>query len=75
MLFAAVPIAFVDLPEDEIKRLSLRARLRIFCGGVWHNISLGLLTIGLILVFPLFLRPFYHVNQGAFVASSSQVSW
>lgn len=73
MLFIAVPIAFVDLPEEEVRKLSLRARLRILCGGVWHNIILGLFTITIIVALPYLLGPLYRIDQGVEVVGSTQV--
>eukprot|EP01079_Euglenida_sp_SAG-EU17-18_P006339 gene6339-11_t len=35
---AFIPFAFVEIPDDGVSQLPPSARLRIFTGGIWHNL-------------------------------------
>ena len=61
------PGAYVDLNSDHLMVLSSLRQLRIFCGGVWHNLVLVLFALACIKVHPyvvsaLFVREAYVTN-------------
>ena len=57
------PGAYVDLCSDHLQIISPIRQLRIFCAGVWHNIILVIIALGIIQLHPLFLNAFFHKNS------------
>lgn len=66
------PGAYVDLCSDHLQIISPIRQLRIFCGGVWHNLVLVLAAVLIIQAHPYFLQTFF--NKNAYVASINQNS-
>lgn len=73
-VFVIIPGAFVDLSTEQVTNLPIWNQLKIFCAGVWHNISLAGVAVLLLLSNPLILSPFYTQHQGAVVAYVDPVS-
>ncbi|XP_074603667.1 membrane-bound transcription factor site-2 protease isoform X2 [Brevipalpus obovatus] len=69
MIFALVPMAFVEMDGNQLQKISFKARMRIFCGGVWHNVVLGVVAILAILLLPYFAAPLFVSGQGVSVIS------
>ena len=67
-LFIIIPGAFVDLSTEQVLSLNVWNQLKIFTAGVWHNISLALFTILLLLINPIVLSPLYSLPDGVVVA-------
>ena len=55
-----LPAAFVDLPTGQLSSLRRPQQLRVFCGGVWHNLVLSAAAYGLLQLLPHLLLPLYH---------------
>eukprot|EP00823_Brevimastigomonas_motovehiculus_P007320 TRINITY_DN6341_c0_g1_i1.p1 TRINITY_DN6341_c0_g1~~TRINITY_DN6341_c0_g1_i1.p1 ORF type:complete len:506 (+),score=15.04 TRINITY_DN6341_c0_g1_i1:65-1582(+) len=54
------PGAFVDIKyEGGYEALPLFRKLRVVCGGIWHNVVLFGICYGIILIVPLIFFPFY----------------
>lgn len=62
-----IPMAYADLSTDALDRSKGRAKLRIFCAGVWHNLLLGIVGYLLFTGLPSLLSPFYGTGAGVFV--------
>lgn len=63
------PGAFVDLHSDHLNVISAKRQLKIYCAGVWHNVILVLLALGVSWALPYLLAPFYTTGLGAVVTS------
>lgn len=74
MIFALVPMAFVEMDGNQMQKLGFKARMRIFCGGIWHNVVLGVVTILGILLMPYLASPLFASGQGVTVTSIAHVS-
>ncbi|XP_076063000.1 membrane-bound transcription factor site-2 protease isoform X2 [Oratosquilla oratoria] len=64
-----LPGAYVDVPTEEIRSLSPFRQLKILCAGVWHNLVLTLVALGLGLAAPYLLMPLYFHGNGISVIS------
>ncbi|KAK8738431.1 hypothetical protein OTU49_003873 [Cherax quadricarinatus] len=74
LLMFILPGAYVDVPTEEIRTLTPFRQLKILCAGVWHNIVLVLLALGIGLSTPFFLQPFYLHGHGLTVMQLTQDS-
>ncbi|XP_071527086.1 membrane-bound transcription factor site-2 protease [Panulirus ornatus] len=74
LLMFILPGAYVDVPTEEIRTLTPFRQLKILCAGVWHNIVLVLLAVGIGLSSPYILQPFYITGHGLTVVRISQDS-
>nr|XP_022905256.1 membrane-bound transcription factor site-2 protease [Onthophagus taurus] len=66
-----LPIAYVGLNTEDILKLTPIKSLRIYCAGVWHNISLSIFFYLIFLMLPYIFSPFYEVNNGVIVTDLS----
>lgn len=73
-LFFLYPGAFVDLHTDHLTVISPKRQLRIYCAGVWHNVILSLVALGLLLGLPYLTLAFYSTGEGAVVLGLSEGS-
>ena len=72
-IFYCFPGAYVNM--DKCDYLHPIKRLRIYCGGVWHNLVLSSFTYLFILVVPQLIWPFYkHQTDSVIVQYQNQVS-
>jgi len=72
-IFYCFPGAYVNM--DKCDHLHPIKRLRIYCGGVWHNLVLSSFTYLLILVVPQLIWPFYnHQTDSVIVQYQNQGS-
>ncbi|KAG7166652.1 membrane-bound transcription factor site-2 protease-like isoform X2 [Homarus americanus] len=74
LLMFVLPGAYVDVPTEEIRTLTPFRQLKILCAGVWHNIVLVLLALGIGLSTPFILQPLYVHGRGLTVMKLSQDS-
>ncbi|OQR73327.1 membrane-bound transcription factor site-2 protease-like [Tropilaelaps mercedesae] len=56
------PGAYVDLPLDPLTTLPPWRRLRILCGGVWHNLVIAAGAWALLTANPVLLSPLYRAG-------------
>ncbi|GFQ92389.1 hypothetical protein TNCT_430371 [Trichonephila clavata] len=68
-LFAFLPMAYVRLPSEQLKQLSLPQQLRIYSAGVWHNVVLACFALLLMYSNPILLKPFYQQGNGVTVVN------
>ena len=67
-LFVIYPGAFVDIESESLNKLSPSQQLRIYCGGVWHNIVLCVCAVFLLFALPIFIWSFmFSLNNGIVV--------
>lgn len=61
-----IPVIYVDIENISTTQVpvSLLAKLRIYCAGIWHNILLTLLMYFILYTFPLTISPLYSINEG-----------
>lgn len=69
-----IPVAYTHLNSDQLNSLRFWRRLRVLCGGVWHNILLAGLSLTLMPMLPIFFMPFYSVNEGVVVTSFNRAN-
>lgn len=68
--FAIYPGAFTELDADELSRSSSAQKLRIFSAGIWHNITLALFGIIILLISPIFFILFYESGKGVLITGN-----
>ena len=75
MVMAVFPAAFVELPTAELESRTEWQQLRVFSGGVWHNIVMATIAslLSLYLLPPL-LSPLYSTGLGLSLTSLSPTS-
>lgn len=56
------PGAFVDLCSDHLQVIAPIRQLRIFCGGVWHNLVIVIIAFACIQAHPYFLATCFDKN-------------
>lgn len=61
-----IPVIYVDIENicSVQAPISLFAKLRIYCAGIWHNVLLTLAMYFILYIFPLVISPLYSVDQG-----------
>ena len=74
MVVAMFPAAFVELPTAELESRTAWQQLRVFSGGVWHNIVLAATASLFSLSLHLLLCPLYTTGLGLTVTSLSPAS-
>ncbi|MFX1519066.1 MAG: site-2 protease family protein [Promethearchaeota archaeon] len=67
LLLAILPGAFVEPEEEDIKKVSPIARLRIFGAGSFSNIVTSLLVLLLLTNFAVVIAPFFGPSNGVLV--------
>jgi membrane-associated protease RseP (regulator of RpoE activity) len=67
LLLAILPGAFVEPEEEDIKKVSPIARLRIFGAGSFSNIVTALLVLILLTNFAVVIAPFFGPSNGVLV--------
>ncbi|XP_041980046.1 membrane-bound transcription factor site-2 protease [Aricia agestis] len=73
-VFAIVPIAFVELNTEHLNSLPVMKRLKIYCAGVWHNITLAFLALLLFFSAPVLFSIAYQTEVGVRVTGFSDDS-
>ncbi|GFY74238.1 membrane-bound transcription factor site-2 protease [Trichonephila inaurata madagascariensis] len=68
-LFGFLPMAYVRLPSEQLKQLSLPQQLRIYSAGVWHNVVLACFALLLMYSNPILLKPLYQQGNGVTVVN------
>ena len=64
-----IPAAYVDLSTAELSSLAPNDQLKVYTGGVWHNVMLSSIAYVLIISYPYLLAPIYLQNEGLFVTN------
>ncbi|MFX1466992.1 MAG: site-2 protease family protein [Promethearchaeota archaeon] len=67
LLLAILPGAFVEPEEEDIKKVSPTARLRIFGAGSFSNIATAFLVLLLLTNFSLLIAPLFGQSTGVLV--------
>lgn len=74
LLAFAIPIAYVNINNEQFISLPLRNQLRITCAGVWHNIILAALAAVILVLSTWFWAPLYNLYSGVYVKNILPVS-
>ncbi|XP_043485760.1 membrane-bound transcription factor site-2 protease [Polistes fuscatus] len=74
LLVFTIPVAYVNINNEQFESLPLRNRLRITCAGVWHNIILAALAAAILVLSTWFWAPLYNINSGVYIKSISSNS-
>ncbi|KAI4500217.1 hypothetical protein M0802_004634 [Mischocyttarus mexicanus] len=69
LLAFTIPVAFVNINNEQFESLPLRNRLRITCAGIWHNIILAALAAAILVLSTWFWAPLYNINNGVYIKS------
>ncbi|XP_035742487.1 membrane-bound transcription factor site-2 protease-like isoform X1 [Vespa mandarinia] len=67
LLAFTIPIAYVNINNEQFISLPLRNQLRITCAGVWHNIILAALAAIILVLSTWFWAPLYNLYSGVYV--------
>lgn len=73
-ILGIIPCCYVEISTEQLLSANARRQLRIMCAGVWHNIILATISALLLLANPIFLSPFYYMNEGAVIINVDRVS-
>lgn len=68
-ILLAFPIAYTELPTDQINGLQAWRKLRVLCAGIWHNVVLAAMSFAALSLLPMLLLPIYSVEQSVIVTS------
>ncbi|GFT53887.1 membrane-bound transcription factor site-2 protease [Nephila pilipes] len=68
-LFGFLPMAYVRLPSEQLKQLTLPQQLRIYSAGVWHNVVLASFALLLMYANPFLVKPLYQQGNGVTVVN------
>jgi S2P endopeptidase len=69
-LITVFPAAFVDLRAQDLEWAPVWVRLKVHCAGAFHNLVLVLAALGLMMILPLLLFPFFTTGNGLYVMNS-----
>jgi S2P endopeptidase len=75
IIFFIVPVAFVQISDEQLDLLPIKNRLRILCAGIWHNVVLAILAIIALGLVTFFFSFFFIKNSGVFIKNISSVSY
>ena len=64
LVLAIFPAAYVELPTEQLLSKAPHYQLRVYTGGVWHNLVLALAAWLLALATPTLLHPLYVTGAG-----------
>ncbi|XP_042451807.1 membrane-bound transcription factor site-2 protease homolog isoform X2 [Zingiber officinale] len=68
------PGALVAFDYDWLQSLPQSSALRIYCAGIWHNITFSAACFLTLISLPVILHPFYLYGQGPLVLAVPKVS-
>ncbi|XP_011497843.1 PREDICTED: membrane-bound transcription factor site-2 protease [Ceratosolen solmsi marchali] len=71
IIFFIIPVAFIQISDEQLDLLPFKNRLRILCAGIWHNIVLAVLAITVLGSVTFFFSLFFIKNSGVFVKNIS----
>ncbi|XP_046977861.1 membrane-bound transcription factor site-2 protease [Vanessa cardui] len=63
-VFAIIPLAFVQLNTEHLNSLGITKRLKIYCAGVWHNVTLAFFALLLFFSAPILFSIAYQTDIG-----------
>lgn len=64
-----LPYAYVELDAEQMSCLNIWKRLKILCGGIWHNTLLGMFCYIILISVPQLASSFYNINDSVIVTS------
>ena len=74
MVFGIVPMAFVNLPSQDLNAAPTWSKLRTLTAGVWHNVVLSFLAYLVLIALPWLLAPAFASGSGVHVLSVAPAS-
>jgi S2P endopeptidase len=67
-MFGIYPGAFTELDNDSLESATLFRRLKIYCGGIWHNLFVAFVAVACLSSMPTALGPLgYSHGKGVVV--------
>lgn len=66
-LYFCIPIAYTEINLEQLNNLKGIRKLRIFCGGIWHNIILAIFCYFLLSTFDGIFKSFYKINESVII--------
>ncbi|XP_055855973.1 membrane-bound transcription factor site-2 protease [Episyrphus balteatus] len=73
-VYFCIPLAHTDIASEQLNSLRWMKKLRILCGGIWHNIIFSAFCYLLFSSFGFLMTPIYSTNEGVFVTEVSAKS-
>lgn len=73
-IMLAFPIAYTELPFDQINGLQAWRKLRVLCAGIWHNVVLAAISFAALSLLPMLFLPIYSVDQSVIVTTMKRDS-
>ena len=67
MIYIVVPVAYVNISTRELDGASKLQKLKIFTGGVWHNLSLSAVALVILKALPFLMMPMFAYQNGVVV--------
>jgi len=66
-LLAVYPGAFTEIHSESLARSTTSQKLRIYGAGIWHNLLLAVVAVGVLYGLPTLLYPLYSMDKGILV--------
>lgn len=66
-VYFCIPLAYTDISSDHLNSLRWLKKLRILCGGIWHNVIFSFFCYLLFSSFGFIMSPVFSTNEGVFV--------
>lgn len=63
-VFTMIPVAFVQLNVEHLNSLTITKRLKIYCAGIWHNVTAALIALLLFFSAPILFNIAYETGRG-----------
>lgn len=73
-IYFCIPIAFTEINQEHLLGLKCFKKLRILCGGIWHNIILAIFCYLIYSTFGFLANPFYHFNDAIIITEINNKS-
>ncbi|XP_055386830.1 membrane-bound transcription factor site-2 protease [Condylostylus longicornis] len=74
MIYFCFPFAFTRISPDHMNSLRLFRKLKVLCGGIWHNILLAVFCYLIYSTLGFIAKPFYQVNESLIITSINKNS-
>lgn len=62
-----IPIAYTELGKEQLNSLKMWKKLKVLGAGIWNNVLLAMFGYLILIVLPLVLTPFYHIDESVIV--------
>lgn len=73
-ILLSIPIAYAELPTDQLNALQAWRKLRVLCAGIWHNVVLAAISFAAFSMLPLLFMPIYNIGESVVVTDMKRDS-